>query len=162
MITIKKLPQERWEEFKSLRLEALQNDPLAFGSSYEEEINFTEDVWKKRISNTLFACHVDNPVGMISFVIPQKIKQNHIAEIFGVFVKVDFRNKKIGKQLIEAALDLIKQNKNVRKIKLTVTTVRESAVKLYSQSGFEIVGKLKSELKFDNKFYDAFVMEKYL
>jgi len=39
MIEIKKLPPEKWQEYQKLRLDALLNDPIAFGSSYEEEIS---------------------------------------------------------------------------------------------------------------------------
>ena len=53
MLQIKKLLPERWKEFKELRLFALQNDPLAFGSSYEEEINFPDDFWKNRLKRAL-------------------------------------------------------------------------------------------------------------
>jgi ribosomal protein S18 acetylase RimI-like enzyme len=162
MLQIKKLPERRWKEFQALRLEALENDPLAFGSSYEEEIKFTDDIWKNRIHNTIFALHDDKLVGMIVVLINPKIKLNHFAEISGVFVKEDFRNKDVGKQLIKYAINLIRQNKRVLKIKLTVTSVQDSAIILYSSFGFEIVGRLHKELKFEDKFYDGIIMEKIL
>lgn len=162
MLQIKKLPAERWGEFKALRLEALQNVPLAFGSSYEEEINFNDKIWKERIKNTLFATLNDNPVGMIVFLINPKKKLNHIAEIFGVYVKEKHRDKKIGRQLIESAINLIRQNKSIKKIKLTVTSVQDPAIKLYASFGFETVGRLHKELKYENKFYDGIIMEKIL
>jgi len=162
MLQIKKLPPERWREFKALRLEALQNDPLAFGSSYEEEIKFTDKTWKERIKNTLFATLNDNPVGMIVFLINPRKKLNHVAEIFGVYVREEHRDKKIGTQLIESAINLIRKSKSVIKIKLTVTSVQDAAIKLYSSFGFETVGRLSKELKYENKFYDGIIMEKIL
>ncbi|MBT8379854.1 MAG: GNAT family N-acetyltransferase [Ignavibacteria bacterium] len=160
MLQINKLPEEKWDDFKSLRLEALQKDPLAFGSSYTEEIEFTEDIWKNRLQNTLFAIQENKLIGMVSFLVNQKSKLNHTAEIYGVYVKYEFRNKKIGKQLIETAINLIRQNRTIKKIKLVVSAIQESAVNLYIQLGFEIVGTLKNELKVDDNFYDALVMEK--
>jgi ribosomal protein S18 acetylase RimI-like enzyme len=162
MLQIKNFPKERWHEFKALRLEALQKDPLAFGSSYEEEINFTSEKWKSRIDNALFAVFDDKPVGMVVFLINSKQKLNHVAEIFGVFVKEEYRTKKIGKQLVESAINNIRRKENIIKIKLVVTAIQDSAVKLYSSLGFEIVGTLKNELCFESKFYDALVMEKLL
>ena len=162
MLQIEKLPVERWKEFKALRLEALKGDPLAFGSSYEEEMNFSDKIWKERINNTIFATFKDEPVGMIGFLINQKIKLTHIAEIFGVYVKEGFRNKNVGKQLVEGAINSIRENKSVIKIKLTVTSVQSSAIRLYSSFGFEIVGRLTRELKYEGKFYDGIVMEKIL
>jgi len=162
MLQIKKLPPERWKEFKEIRLYALENDPLAFGSSYEEEINFHDDLWKSRLKNALFAVHDDRPVGMVVFLINPKTKLNHVAEIFGVYVKEEYRGKKIGKQLIESAINLIRQNKSVIKIKLTVTDVQDSAIKLYSSFGFKVVGRHQKELKYEDKFYDGIIMEKML
>lgn len=162
MLQIVKLPEERWKEFKALRLEALQNDPLAFGSSYEEEIIFTDEIWRSRINNALFALNDDKAVGMVVYMISPKNKLNHVAEMFGVFVKEEYRNKKIGKQLVESAINKIRQKKNIIKIKLVVTAIQESAVKFYSSLGFEIVGTLKKELHVNSKFYDALIMEKLL
>jgi ribosomal protein S18 acetylase RimI-like enzyme len=162
MIEIKNLSADKWRDFKELRLEALQNDPLAFGSSYQEEIAFPEEEWKRRISNTLFAILNDKPVGMIVYIINTKIKSRHIAEIFGVYVKNEFRNQKVGKKLVENALKLIQQNRNVTKVKLIVSSSQNAAIILYESFGFEIVGKLKNELKVDNDYYDGLIMEKFL
>jgi ribosomal protein S18 acetylase RimI-like enzyme len=162
MLQIKKLPVERWEEFKELRLIALQKDPLAFGSSYEEEIKFQDELWKNRLKNTLFAVYDDKPVGMVVFLIDTKTKLSHVAEIFGVYVREEYRDMKIGKQLIESLINLIRQNKSVIKIKLTVTDVQDSAIKLYSSFGFKVVGRHQKELKYEEKFYDGIIMEKML
>lgn len=162
MIKVENLPPDRWKEFRELRLEALQNDPLAFGSSYEEEKNLIEDEWKRRIKNTLFALANDKLVGMIVYIIDNKIKTKHIATIFGVYVKKEYRGQGIGKKLIESALVIIQKNVTVSKIKLTVNPEQKAAVKLYETFGFETVGRLKKELKVDDKFYDEFVMERLL
>ena len=47
-------------------------------------------------------------------------------------------------------------------IKLCVIPEQRAAVKLYEKYGFELVGRLKKELKFDDKFYDELIMEKLL
>jgi ribosomal protein S18 acetylase RimI-like enzyme len=162
MIKIKKLPPTRWKDFRCLRLEALQNDPLAFGSSYKEEKNLTEDEWKRRIENAIFALANDKLVGMIVYIIDNKIKTKHIATIFGVYVKKEFRGQGIGKKLIESAQKIIQRNVDVSKIKLTVNPEQKAAVKLYETFGFESVGRLKKELKIDDKFYDELIMERLL
>ena len=120
MIQVKKLPPDRWKEYRNLRLEALKNDPVAFGSSYEEEIKISKVIWKKRIKNTLFALLDGKPVGMIVYVFQNKLKTKHIANIFGVYVKKEYRGKGIGKKLVESAISSIKKNKVIVKIDLTV------------------------------------------
>ena len=107
MVEIKKLSADRWKDYRSLRLEALKNDPTAFGSSYGEEMKLSEKEWKRRMKNTLFALSDNKPIGMIVYVFQKKAKIKHIANIFGVYVKREFRNRGIGKNLIESALLLI-------------------------------------------------------
>ncbi len=162
MIEVIKLPPDRWKEFQDLRLEALQNDPLAFGTSYEEEKDLTENEWKRRIKNTLFALSNDKLVGMIVYIIENKIKTKHIANIYGVYVKKEFRGQGAGKKLIESALKIIQKNVNVSKIKLTANPKQVAAVKLYETFGFKLVGRLKKELKINDKFYDELIMERLL
>ena len=162
MIEIKKLPPGRWKDFQDLRLEALQNDPLAFGSSYEEEKNLTQDEWKRRIKNSLFAVSNDKPIGMIVYIINDKIKTRHVADIFGIYVKKEYRGQDIGTKLIESALKIIQKNGAVSKIKLTVNPEQKAAVKLYEKCGFQLAGRLKKELKVEDKFYDEIIMERFL
>lgn len=38
MIKITQLPPDSWKSYKDIRLEALQDTPLAFGSLYEEDL----------------------------------------------------------------------------------------------------------------------------
>ena len=93
MIEIKKLSESRWKDFKDLRLESLKTEPAAFGSSYEEEIRLSKKEWKRRINNSLFACLNEKPIGMILYIFNKKIKTNHIANIFGVYVKKEYRGR---------------------------------------------------------------------
>ena len=160
MIEIKKLSESRWKDFKDLRLESLKTEPAAFGSSYEEEIRLSKKEWKRRINNSLFAFLNEKPIGMIVYIFNNKIKTNHIANIFGVYVKKEYRGRGIGKKLIESAISQIKKNKNIIKINLTVNPKQKSAVKLYEKYGFKIVGKMKNDLYVDGKFNDELIMEK--
>jgi len=162
MIKIKKLPSNKWKKYKDLRLGALKKDPTAFGSSYEEELKLSESEWKKRIKNTLFALDGNKAVGMIVYVLNKKQKIRHIANIFGVYVKKEYRSQGIGKKLIESALSQIRKNRNTIKIDLTVNPKQKEAVKLYKKYGFRIVGVLKKDLFVNKKFYDELVMEKFL
>jgi ribosomal protein S18 acetylase RimI-like enzyme len=43
-----------------------------------------------------------------------------------------------------------------------VNTEQNAAVDLYKQFGFNVVGRLKNELRIDGKFYDELIMEKLL
>jgi ribosomal protein S18 acetylase RimI-like enzyme len=158
-ITIRKLPQSRWKEYKELRLEALRSDPIAFGSSYEEEKKLTHTDWKKRMKNVLFAEDEKTIVGMAVYFFQTNRKTRHIAHIFGVYVKKKYRGCGVASALIENALRKIRDNKSIVKINLMVNPAQVDAVRLYEKFGFKKVCTLRKELKIHDKFYDEIAME---
>ena len=162
IIQIQELPQNRWEACRDLRLEALREEPLAFGSSYEEEKNISEAEWKIRIKNALFALEIDKPIGMVVLIQQTNIKSMHLANIFGLYVKASYRGKGIGKQLMEKALKKLTSIESIRKVKLAVNAELTATINLYEKFGFQRVGMLKQELRYDNRFYDELIMERIL
>ena len=162
MIDVKTLPPERWGEAKELRLQALKTDPTAFGSSYEEEENFTKEEWQMRMKNALFAMSDDSPVGTITYLFDGRLKTKHIARIFAVYVDPKRRGQGIGNKLLETALRLIQENKGIVKVQLMVNLEQVAAVELYKAMGFAVVGQMKKEIQVDGQFYDELIMEKML
>jgi ribosomal protein S18 acetylase RimI-like enzyme len=162
MVDISKLDEARWREFMELQLEALCVDPLAFGSSYEDEAGMPEEEWRRRSKNVLFALEGNRPVGMITLGFDERQKKRHIAAIYGFYVRKESRNQGIGKRLIESAIKTISEREGISKIQLHVNPMQTAAVKLYEEFGFERVGVLKKELKVNGIFYDILLMEKYL
>lgn len=162
MIKVKKLSAKRWKDYRKLRLEALKNDPIAFGSSYEEQKLTKEKEWKKGIKNVLFALSDDKPIGMIVYTFESKIKYKHIANIYGFYVTEEFRGMSIGKKLLESSLSLIKKNKNIIKISLNVNPKQKAAFNLYKKFGFRKVALIKKDMCVNGKFYDELMMEKIL
>jgi ribosomal protein S18 acetylase RimI-like enzyme len=159
-ITIGRLPEDEWNKYREIRLECLKNDSIAFGSSYEEEKDHEESVWRSRIKDALFALdEKGNPVGVMAFLFNSRVKTKHRADIYSVYIRPEYRGKKIGIKLFEEALRLIKLNKDVVKINLTVNPLQKPAVKLYEHYGFKNVGKLSKELLIDGVFYDEVLME---
>lgn len=162
MIKIRKLLPNRWKEYRELRLESLRKDAIAFSSSYGEEKKLSESEWERRTKNTLFALSDDKPIGMIACVFNNKRKIRHIANVYGFYVKENYRYRGVGNKLIKSALSLIKKNKDIIKIGLTVNPKQKAAVRLYKKFGFKVVGKLRKDLLVNSKFYDELVMEKFI
>ena len=162
MVEIARLPVDRWEEVKRLRLEALRTDPAAFGSSPEEDEALPEAEWKRRMPNSLFAISDDKPVGMIAFLFGNRAKSKHIADIFAVYVTPGQRGKGVGTLLLETTLSEIRRNKEIRKIKLMVNPEQRAAVRLYKAAGFVVAGKAKREFKVGRRYVDMVYMEKEL
>jgi len=162
MIEFKKISEDRWKEYRDLRLEALQQEPLAFSESYEDTKNMPENAWRSRIDNILFAFDEDKLIGMIGFFRVNEIKCKHVANIYGVYVKKEYRCKGVGKRLIEAMISQIQQYQDIIKIQLGVNPVQKTAVKLYEDFGFTVIGRMNQEIYVEDKFYDELLMEKFL
>ncbi len=161
-MSISRLDESQWEKYRELRLEALISSPTSFSSSYDSEIKLSEEVWKARIGNAIFALVEGKPVGMMGYMISHREKENHFADIFGMFVKEEFRKRGIASRMMDWAINDIRNRGDIIKINLSVVTTETPAVKLYEKKGFTIVGKLNKQLKVNGKYYDEYIMEFFL
>jgi ribosomal protein S18 acetylase RimI-like enzyme len=162
MVTVTRLDESRWQDYRDLRLEALKEEPLAYGSSYEEELPLSEAEWCKHLQNVLFAVIDGKPAGMIVYVRDPRLKTNHICNIYSVYIRKQYRGRGISKTLMEAALTEIKRLPGVVKVCLTVNPTQKAAAHLYRESGFKVIGKPKKSLKYNGIYYNEWLMEKYL
>lgn len=156
-----KLPPARWEDYRFIRLEALKREPAAFCSAYEEEKALPSSVWKRRIKNCFFATSDDEIVGVVGYSFRERVKDRHIAEVFGLYVKKGHRGKGVGRDLMKSALSDIQNNKEIIKARLSVNAEQRAAIGLYERLGFVVVGRMKNELKVGPAFFDQLIMEKY-
>ena len=159
-----KLKSEDWQIYKNLRLEALQQAPMAFGNSYEESVTRTDDDWKTKLeskNNYIFvAQNGAEYVGMAAAYQEQGARIKHTGYVWGVYVRNTYRGQNIGKQLMQAVLAELKSNNEIEKINLNVNVNQIAAVKLYESLDFQIAGTLHKELKIGNEYFDEYVMEK--
>lgn len=158
-IVINSLPDERWKDYRSLRLKALSHEPVAFGSSYEEEVLFGEDVWKARMADGLYATEGDTVAGMIGVVFNSRIKTRHVASIVSFYVDPVYRGRGIGQKLMDAAIEKIKSRGNIAKVELSVNPLQDRAVRLYEMKGFRVTGRQSKELCVNGVYYDELYME---
>jgi len=169
-IQIITLDPSRWQESKALRLEALKTDPLAFGSSYEETLEFDDAIWQERAQSafdkdnqiTLYAESDGKLVGMMGAIWSNRIKTGHVAMIYGVYVSTDYRGQGVGRRLLQALMDELQANPQIEKVNLTVNPTQTSAQALYESFGFQPIGIAHRELKIDGQYYDELYMEKLL
>ena len=159
LISITSLPEERWKECRDLRLQALQKDPIAFSSSYEEEKDLSEHEWRQRIKNALFAIINDTPVGMVVMIVESLSDNEDIASIYGLYVNSACRGKGIGNQLLTEAMISLKKLETLKKIKLSVNCEQKHAITLYEKLHFQVVGTLKKKILYQGNYYDELMME---
>lgn len=156
---IRQLTPNDAEEYLSLRLEALRDSPYAFASSYQEEENQTAEKHKKRFGSSInaftFGVFIDSQlVGVVTLIREQLMKLSHKANIVAMYIKPENRGNGLGKALISKAIEQAYNMEGVEQIYLSVVTTNIPAKKLYVSCGFEVFGKDKRALKFDNTYYD--------
>jgi len=162
LVEIRKLPLNRWKDYRRLRLEALRQSQLAFGDAFEEEASSGEKTWKKYMKTASFAMHDAEPVGMIVCAFSTGLKFRHIAEIYSFYVRPGNRGRGIGKALLDHAIAKARSDERILKVRLYVNSRQRAAVGLYEKAGFVVVGRLEREMKVGGRLYAMFVMEKAL
>ncbi len=148
------------EEYWQLRLEALQQSPEAFGSSYEEAVLQKDPIGRVKArfqteGNHNFGAFLDGKlIGTVTLVQESNLKMKHRANIFGMYVTPSSRGTGAGKALLLKAIEHAEQNEEIEQINLSVVISNSIAKNLYTSLGFEVFGNEKRALKVGNQYYD--------
>lgn len=104
-ITVRALSEEEWDEFRSVRLAALQESPEAFVANYDEEAEYEEDFWRLRMrrSQRLLAERDGEAVGVVS--VGEVDGEDSISELFGLWVTPALRGKGVASKLVRAGAE---------------------------------------------------------
>lgn len=169
-LTLSRLKLDEWEAYREIRLESLLDSSEAFGMSYEEEKRRSDLYWQQIVKryaigffDWMFVAKIDGRIiGTTGAFCQPYTKKRHVITIINVYVRKQFRNQGIARQLFDHVLQFIKHDPQIIKIKLTVNPNQEKALKMYQNYGFEVVGKMKKELKINERFYDEWILEKWV
>ena len=164
--TVKKILKSDWQKYRDIRLEALKNEPSAFGSSYITELNRTDKDWQERFSmveksdgDRFFHSVCDNN-RMIS--IGGAFRDNNDEwNVVAIYTKSEYRGLGIGKLLMTNILDEF-NNRAIKKIFLKVNINQKAAISLYKKFDFKIINTVKNKLMGDGNYYDEYEMIKEL
>ena len=148
--------------YRDIRLEALKLNPEAFGSTFERE-NAQPLSWFEATLGraTFFGAFLGGTLaGIAGYGAQESSKQAHKALLWGMYVRAVARNAGVGKRLVAAVLDHARGR--VEMVQLTVVSENEAAHRLYRAMGFVEYGHEKRALKHDGRYYDEFLMVKFL
>ncbi len=146
-VKIRRVVSEEWPAVRELRLEALQTDPLAFGSTFARELDFADSVWIDRVSKaaispssaTWIAEHRDGTfVGMVGAYV-----QETTIWVVGMWVRPSFRGLRLGSRLLDSLLQWTRATRPEDEVKLEVNPALEVAVLLYRGRGFVPTGLVR-------------------
>ncbi|MGE5701136.1 MAG: N-acetyltransferase family protein [Clostridia bacterium] len=153
------------EVYISLRLEALQANPEAFLTTYEETIRDENLVktFQNRLSPnpnscTMGAFHNGQLVGVATMIRDNRDKIRHKASLVAVYTTESHRGKGISKALITQLIAKAKEMDGLEQINLTVWSDNVAACRLYESLGFHPFGKEANAMKFKDKYWDETYM----
>ena len=108
---------ELWEVYRDIRLDALQCEPQAFGSSYSKEKSFTKEKWMERIANRYNSIAIENgkAIGTMGAYISNEA-EGKVANIVGVYVLSTSRGRGLGTKLFDFVLAKLKEDHKLAKI----------------------------------------------
>lgn len=163
---IRQLHPDDAEAYFALRLEALQINPEAFGSSYEEEKDYPLSWTQSRLSDPasyVYGAFVEKDlVGVVTLMRETKIKMSHRANIYAVYVTPKRRGKGVAKQLLKATIEKSRDLQGIEQVYLAVVAENRVAKKVYRAFGFETYGIDRKAIKINGKYYDEELMVLYL
>jgi ribosomal protein S18 acetylase RimI-like enzyme len=123
--------------------------------------NYYRDILRQPGSFLLVAMTGNRPVGYLVVEACKATRRSHTANL-NMGIIENFREKGIGKQLVNEALRRVEDEGVIRIIYLMVRTDHMGAVRLYETAGFEKLVKLVKDTKIGNDYFDGLMMRKFV
>jgi GNAT superfamily N-acetyltransferase len=145
-ITIRRIQASEWRSLRSLRLEALQDSPRSYGSTYAREVTRTDAEWQERASAG--AAGLDE-VAVAAVVDAQWVGMARgylelpAAHLIAVYVQPAWRGRGIGQGVSGAVVEWARE-RGASEILLSVSDWNEGARRVYERLGFAATGITES------------------
>ncbi|MEO7221522.1 MAG: phosphoribosylglycinamide formyltransferase [Devosia sp.] len=154
---IRRLTTSDAAAYRDLRLEALQNAPTAFGSSYEAESQNSLSDFEGHLTRSYIvgAWLEGSLVGVTGFY-SLSGKAAHRGNIWGVYVQPQARGRGISRALLTEILSSARTQ--VKQVHLSVVTDNATALALYERLGFTIYGTEPRSLFVEGRYLDEHMM----
>ena len=146
--------------YRSIRLNGLNSNPEAFGSTFEAELGKPLAWFFNRLSSSdVFGAFLDGEIlGVAGFAVRQEEKEAHKGLLWGMYVRPEARGTGVARRLVEAVI--AHARRRVELIQLSVVVGNEAARRLYARLGFVEYGIEKNSLKYDGSYFDEILMAK--
>ena len=148
MIAVIALAADDWRQWRDLRLAALAQAPMDFGSTLAEWTGEgdTEHRWRARLSsvpfNAIITCD-GAPAGMVgaTTVNGDGAINDGSVELISMWVSPEFRGRGVGDAAVRAVIYWAHVNFPGRAVVLSVKGANHRAIDLYARHGFVNVGR---------------------
>ena len=111
---IKYLSENEWQDYKSIRLEALKKHPEYFCPS-RNEAKFTEEEWRERLVNpnaAQFGLYADSELIGLTGIFRER-EQAHLVQSY---IREDYRGKGLSKLFYKARLEWAREQEGIKRL----------------------------------------------
>jgi ribosomal protein S18 acetylase RimI-like enzyme len=141
-LVLERVTDRNWRTYRDVRLAALLDTPLAFGSTYAAEAAFTDERWLARVhsgSTTWLALRGDLPVGSATSIrFPEQGEDETC--LVGMWVAGHARGSGVGEALVGQVL-ADARSRGLSRVTLDVAEANAPARGLYERMGFRLTGQ---------------------
>jgi ribosomal protein S18 acetylase RimI-like enzyme len=132
------------EQFKAVRLRALQDTPTAFGSTYAKESALSDSEWRKRVdtwNGPDAVCYLGTDDGAACGIIAGYLDKNdpRIAWVASMWVAPTHRRTGLGTMLMDAVKSWA-YTLGAAELRLMVTSNNLVAMRFYERCGYTFTG----------------------
>lgn len=163
-ITLRRVTMEDLDAFQELRLEALQKHPQAYGHTYEEESLRPRQYYGLFIrSNVVMGAFANGT--LIGFTVLSRFemqKMAHKGQVWGAYVKPEFRNMELAKRMRLRLFDIAK-TMGMRVCLSSIFASNAAALQVHQAVGYEEMYREKDGVRHaDGTFDDVIHLVKHL
>ncbi len=138
-VTIRRLTAADARAYRAIRGEALEQAPLAFSASPEDDLARSAEFVVRSLADpaqAVFGAFAPEVVGMVGVYRDRHLKAAHKCHLFGLYVAPARRSSGLGRQLVEEAVAFARSLPGVTQVHAGVTDRAPEASALYRDLGF--------------------------
>jgi ribosomal protein S18 acetylase RimI-like enzyme len=145
---VRRIAASEWRRYRELRLEALQDSPLAFVEQYRESLAQPDQFWQDRVetaaagstASMFVAVCAGRFVAKASCFVEPDVTEHVSAHIVGVYVTPQSRGDGVADALMSAVIGWAQDEAHADRIRLFVMQTNDRAARFYRRIGFVPTG----------------------
>lgn len=140
---VRALTENDLATFKIIRLEALEKEPEAFASHYDDWAALGDNAWLARLTGGhAHGAFVDDEiVGLIGLLPEQPKKMRHRGSIVMVYLRSNQRGTGLARVLLDTMVAKAREL-GLAQLELSVSAENPAGIRFYEREGFSIYGRL--------------------
>lgn len=162
----RQLTQEDADQYRELRLTALQTDADAFSTDFNEANARPVSATAKNLANpaavTFGAFDGGRLLAVMTLLRLSGKKTSHRGEVLAVYAAEQARGTGVAPKLLEHLLVFASDWEGLEQLELAVNSANPRAVRFYERSGFEPIGTTPNAQKAGSRYIDELLMVKRL